>query len=288
MNLRLHKVTSPQRTSQRLPAQKTLATRVLQKWQPALCNCTAAMSDKRMRPFVKEKPGAEWLEQARAMGEQLLQAKAELAELRAEIRIKNAVLEAKDRIHQAELEAKDAALQAKDRVHKAEAALLESKLQSKDTLLEAKEALIRRLQKKPQRRDDAPAAAAAAQQTSARAAGGSAAPATSPAPAPEARAADTNRAGLAADGRPEVRSRACGCSLSSVASDGFDGLTLRLVVVVTMLVLSCFSAVTLEIVLRNVRCLPLLLTVAAVADRRFETKSRAVPRYRARIVWIAA
>ena len=51
--------------------------------------------------------------------------------------------------------------------------------------------------------------------------------------------------------------------------DGFDGLTLRLMVVVTLLVLSCFSAVTLEIVLQNVRCLPLLLTVAAVADRRF-------------------
>jgi hypothetical protein len=106
------------------------------------------MSDKRMRPFVKEKPGAEWLEQARAMGEQLLQAKAELAELRAEIRIKDAALEAKGRVHQSELEAKDAALQAKDRVHKAEAALLEFKLQGKDALLEAKEALIRRLRRR--------------------------------------------------------------------------------------------------------------------------------------------
>ncbi len=59
------------------------------------------------------------LERERAMGEQLLQAKAELlqakaqvAELRAEIRIK------------------DAALEAKDIVHKAEVAVPESKLQS--------------------------------------------------------------------------------------------------------------------------------------------------------------
>ncbi len=59
------------------------------------------------------------LERERAMGEQLLQAKAELlqakaqvAELRAEIRIK------------------DAALEAKDIVHKAEVAMPESKLQS--------------------------------------------------------------------------------------------------------------------------------------------------------------
>ncbi len=181
------------------------------------------MPDKRMRPFVKEEPGAEGLEQARAMGEQLLQAKAELAELRAEIRIKDAALEAKGRIHQAELEAKDAALQAKDRVHKAEAALLEFKLQGKDALLEAKEALIRRLQSEPQRWDDAPLAAAAAQRMSARAAGGSAAPALAPAPAPEARAADANRAGLAADGRPEVRSRARSCSLSTVVMMGLMG-----------------------------------------------------------------
>ena len=59
------------------------------------------------------------MERERAMGEQLLEAKAELlqakaqfAELRAEIRIK------------------DAALEAKDIVHKAEVAVLESKLQS--------------------------------------------------------------------------------------------------------------------------------------------------------------
>ena len=115
------------------------------------------------------------------------------------------------------------ALQAKDRVHKAEAALLEYKLQGKDALLGAKEALILRLQSEPQRRDDAPAAATAAQHMSARAAGGSAAAAPASAPALEARAADANRAGLAADGRPEVRSRACGCSLSSVVMMGLMG-----------------------------------------------------------------
>jgi hypothetical protein len=94
------------------------------------------------------------LEKARAMGEQLLQAKAELAELRAEIRIKDAAL-------------------------KAEVQFKEAALQGKDVVIEAKDALIRRLQSELQRRDDAPAAAAAAQQTSARAAGGSAAPAPS-------------------------------------------------------------------------------------------------------------
>ena len=63
------------------------------------------------------------MERERALGEQLLRAKEELlqakvqvAELRAEIRIKDAV-------HQAQQEAKDA-------VHKAEVAVLESKLQS--------------------------------------------------------------------------------------------------------------------------------------------------------------
>jgi hypothetical protein len=63
------------------------------------------------------------MERERALGaqllqakEELLQAKAQVAELRAEIRIKDAV-------HNAQLESKDAA-------HKAEVAVLESKLQS--------------------------------------------------------------------------------------------------------------------------------------------------------------
>ncbi len=51
--------------------------------------------------------------------EQLLQAKAQVAELRADIRIK------------------DAALEAKVAVHKAEVALLETKLQSKEAALAA-------------------------------------------------------------------------------------------------------------------------------------------------------
>jgi hypothetical protein len=134
------------------------------------------MPDKRMRPIVKEEPGAggaqqqqqhgaaaegrigqrrriqeeaqggaglqlqllmtnadaqafavQGMERERAMGEQLLQAKAELAELRAEIRIKEAAIKADLQSRGAALEAelaelraeiriKDAAMEAKDRV----------------------------------------------------------------------------------------------------------------------------------------------------------------------------
>jgi hypothetical protein len=150
----------------------------------ALCNRSAAMPDKRMRPIVKQEPGAdgaqqlqqqqaaaaaggageregrrrrgdmgeegagtemevqllranaeaqafalqgmereralgdqllrakeELLQREKAMGEELLQAKVQVAELRAEIRIR------------------DAALEAKDKAHKAEVAVLELKLQ---------------------------------------------------------------------------------------------------------------------------------------------------------------
>ena len=43
------------------------------------------------------------LEQARALGEQLLQAKADHAELRAEIRITDAALEAKESVHKVDV-----------------------------------------------------------------------------------------------------------------------------------------------------------------------------------------
>ena len=59
------------------------------------------------------------VERERALGEQLLQAKAQVAELRAEIRIR------------------DAALEAKDATHKAKFALIESELQSKEAALQA-------------------------------------------------------------------------------------------------------------------------------------------------------
>ena len=61
----------------------------------------------------------QWMERERVMGEELLQSKAQVAELRAEIRIK------------------DAALEAKDAAHKSEVALLESELQSKEAALQA-------------------------------------------------------------------------------------------------------------------------------------------------------
>ena len=59
------------------------------------------------------------MERERAMAEELLQAKAQVAELRAEIRIR------------------DAALEAKDATHKAKFALIESELQSKEAALQA-------------------------------------------------------------------------------------------------------------------------------------------------------
>jgi hypothetical protein len=61
------------------------------------------------------------MERERAMAEELLQAKAQVAELRADIRIK------------------DAALEAKVAVHKAELDLLETRLQSKEAALAARD-----------------------------------------------------------------------------------------------------------------------------------------------------
>jgi hypothetical protein len=61
------------------------------------------------------------MERERAMAEELLQSKAQVAELRADIRIK------------------DAALEAHAAVHKAEVGLLESKLQSKEAALAARD-----------------------------------------------------------------------------------------------------------------------------------------------------
>ncbi len=121
------------------------------------------------------------MERAMAMGEELLHAKVQVAELRAEIRIKDAALES-------EVRSREAALQAKDAVHKAHVALLESKLQSKDDALEAKDAVLRskdsiieakdfficRLRNKSQRRDKV------AQHVSAQATAGSAAAAFPP------------------------------------------------------------------------------------------------------------
>jgi hypothetical protein len=112
----------------------------------------------------------------RAMGEELLRLKAQLAGLQADIRVKDAALaaemQAKEAVYKAEiaffLQAKEAALQAKEAVHKAEVqakeAALQAKeavLQSKDAVIEAKEALIRRLQSELQRRDGGAAAAPA-------------------------------------------------------------------------------------------------------------------------------
>ncbi len=113
------------------------------------------------------------MERERAMGEQLLQAKAQVAELRVDIRTKDAALEAKESVHKVKVALLESKLQLNG-------ALLQATLQSKDALfaanivaIEANDALIRRLQSVSQRQDDGLAAAGAAQQSSARAAGGS-------------------------------------------------------------------------------------------------------------------
>ena len=91
--------------------------------EPRLRNSSASMPNKRIRP-ERERTLAQAIFQmkrahalSRAMGEELLQAKAQVAELLVDIKIK------------------DAALDAKVAVHKAEVALLEYKLLSKEAAL---------------------------------------------------------------------------------------------------------------------------------------------------------
>ena len=94
------------------------------------------------------------MEQARVMGQELLQAKAQNAELKAEIKskdaahqaAKDAALEATDAILQATIQGSDAALQTKnDLIH------------VKDALLQVKDAEIFRLEAELARRDVVPA-----------------------------------------------------------------------------------------------------------------------------------
>jgi hypothetical protein len=156
------------------------------------------MPDKRMRPIVKQEPGADGaqelpplqqqqvaaareqdvqrrmaedergeelqlqllranaqaqafalqgMERERAMGEELLQAKAQIAEVRAEVAVLESKLQSKEAVLQATLQSKDAVIAANIAV------------------IEAKDALIRRMQRE-QRRDDAPAAAGASASSS--------------------------------------------------------------------------------------------------------------------------
>jgi len=82
------------------------------------------------------------MEQARVMGEQVV-------ELKAEIRIKDAALQANDAVLQATVQSKDAALQASAVALQSKDAVIEAKnalLQAKDTIILAKDAEIQRLQ----------------------------------------------------------------------------------------------------------------------------------------------
>jgi len=105
------------------------------------------------------------MEQTRVMGLELQQAKVQNAELKAEIRNRDAALEAKDAI----IQGKDATLLAKDAV-----------IEGKNALLQAKDAEISRLQAVLARRGAEPAAppapSRAAAAAEARASAGSAAP----------------------------------------------------------------------------------------------------------------
>jgi len=109
------------------------------------------------------------MEQVRVMGQELLQAKVQNAELKAEIKIRDAALEAKDVLLQSTIQGNASVLQAKDAVIEANRVVL----QSKDALLQAKDAEICGLRAELARRNAEPAAAPAA-------AGGAAAPAPAP------------------------------------------------------------------------------------------------------------
>jgi hypothetical protein len=115
------------------------------------------------------------VERERAMAEQLLQSKAQVAALLADIRIKDAALEAHADVHKAEVDLLETKLQSME-------VALQASLHRKEAAIQSKDALVRRVQS-GQGRGDGPVASGAAQQSSARAAGGSSAPAPAPAPA---------------------------------------------------------------------------------------------------------
>jgi hypothetical protein len=95
------------------------------------------------------------MEQTRVIGEQLVQAKSRIAELTAEMKIKDAALQEKERLIQSNvvtIQSKDELLQSKDALLQEKEShfgeLIKSKdvaLQCKDELLHSKDAEIRRL-----------------------------------------------------------------------------------------------------------------------------------------------
>jgi len=101
-------------------------------------------------------------------------------ELKAEIRIKDAALQANDAVLQATIQGKDALLQSKDAVIEGKNALL----QDKDTIIAAKDAEIQRLRAKLAHRDAKAAVGGGARPAPAPARAAVAAAAHAPAPAP--------------------------------------------------------------------------------------------------------
>ena len=100
-------------------------------WQRRrLSEAGAAVSDEALsrRAYLEAQALAvEGMERTRVLGEELLQAKALNAELKAEVRIKDGIIHSKDEA----LQSKDALLQAKDAI-----------IQSKDDQLQAKDVII--------------------------------------------------------------------------------------------------------------------------------------------------
>jgi TPR repeat protein len=82
----------------------------------------------------------EGMERTRVLGEELLQAKALIAKLEAEVRIKNVIIQSKDEQFKAEIRFKDEVLQSKDALLQAKDAIIQSK---DDQLQQAKDAQLR-------------------------------------------------------------------------------------------------------------------------------------------------
>ncbi len=122
-------------------------------WQRRrLSEAGAAVSDEALsrRAYLEAQALAfEGMERTRVLGEELLQAKALIAKLEAEVRIKDGIIQSKDVIIQSKddmLHSKDEALQSKDALLQAKDVIIQSKdviIQSKDDQLQAKDAQLR-------------------------------------------------------------------------------------------------------------------------------------------------
>ena len=85
------------------------------------------------------------MEQTRVIGEQLVQAKSRIAELTAEMKIKDAVMQEKERYYCELIQSKDAVIQSKDVALQEKESHFGELIKCKDELLQSKDAEIRRL-----------------------------------------------------------------------------------------------------------------------------------------------